>query len=106
MSLVDVTRDVRLAGAVVLSQPTRDVTFELRDRLRGHIVMLAELAEAYGRSLSGEWYGRYVLTCVASARKAAVGVEPGIRIDEELLLLAEYIKTLLMYTARKQRHSA
>ncbi|MFI1829002.1 hypothetical protein ACH41E_21495 [Streptomyces sp. NPDC020412] len=106
MSLVDVTRDVRLAGAVVLSRPTRDVTVALRDRMRAHIVMLAEPAEAYGRSLGGEWYGQYVLTCVASARKAVAGVEPGIRIDEELLLLAEYIKTLLMYTSRKPRHSA
>ncbi|MGW5676635.1 hypothetical protein ACWEV4_16405 [Streptomyces sp. NPDC003860] len=100
------TRDVRLAGAVVLSQPPREITVALRERLRAHITMLTEPAEAYGRSLSGEWYGQYVLTCVASARKAAAGVEPGIRIDEELLLLAEYIKTLLMYTARKQRHSA
>ncbi|MFH8613874.1 hypothetical protein ACH4E8_02210 [Streptomyces sp. NPDC017979] len=103
---MDVIRDVRLAGAVVLSQPASDVVEALRDRLRAHITMLAEPAEAYGRSLSGEWYGQHVLTCVASARKAAAGVEPGIRIDEELLLLAEYVKTLLMYTSRKPRHSA
>ncbi|MFI1826169.1 hypothetical protein ACH41E_06880 [Streptomyces sp. NPDC020412] len=100
------TRDVLLAGAVVLSRPANDVVEALRDRLRAHIAMLAVPAEAYGRSLSGEWYGQYVLTCVASARKAATGVEPGIRMDEELLLLAEYIKTLLMYTSRKPRHSA
>ncbi|MFI1826960.1 hypothetical protein ACH41E_11025 [Streptomyces sp. NPDC020412] len=106
VSLVNITRDVRLAGVVCLSQPTREGVEALRDRLRAHIAVLAELAEAYGRSLSGEWYGRYVLTCVASARKAAAGVEPGIRIDEELLLLAEYVKTLLMYTGRKPRHSA
>ncbi|MEU9607959.1 hypothetical protein [Streptomyces sp. NPDC048057] len=78
----------------------------MRDRLRAHIVMLAGPAEAYGRSLSGEWYGQHVLACVASAREAAAGVEPGVRIDEELLLLAEYVKTLLMYTSRKPRHSA
>ncbi|MEU5973793.1 hypothetical protein [Streptomyces sp. NPDC047315] len=103
---MDVTRDVRLAGAVGLSQPPSSAVEALRDRLRGHIAMLAEPAEAYGRSLSGGWYGQHVLACVASARKAATGVEPGIRIDEERLLLAEYVKTLLMYTGRKPRHSA
>ncbi|MEU9606845.1 hypothetical protein [Streptomyces sp. NPDC048057] len=106
VSLVDVTRDVRLAGAVCLSRPPSAAVEALRDRLRAHIAMLVVPAEEYGRSLSGEWYGQHVLTCVASARKAAIGVEPGIRIDEELLLLAEYVKTLLMYTGRKPRHSA
>ncbi|MFH8616748.1 hypothetical protein ACH4E8_16935 [Streptomyces sp. NPDC017979] len=106
VSLVDVTRDVRLAGAVCLTRPPNSAVEGLRDRLRAHITMLAGPAEAYGRSLGGEWYGQYVLTCVASARKAAAGVEPEIRIDEELLLLAEYVKTLLMYTGRKPRHSA
>ncbi|MEU9605092.1 hypothetical protein [Streptomyces sp. NPDC048057] len=105
-SLVDVSRDVRLAGALGLSQPAADTAEALRERLRAHIAALAVPAEAYGRSLSGEWYGQHVLACVASARKAAAGVDPDIRVDEELLLLAEYIKTLLMYTARKPRHSS
>ncbi|MEU5977537.1 hypothetical protein [Streptomyces sp. NPDC047315] len=89
-----------------MSQPPSAAVEALRDRLQRHIAVLAVPAEAYGRSLSGDWYGQHVLACVASARKAAAGVEPGVRIDEELLLLAEYVKTLLMYTGRKPRHSA
>ncbi|MEU5973271.1 hypothetical protein [Streptomyces sp. NPDC047315] len=89
-----------------MSRPPSSAVEALRDRLRAHIAVLAVPAEAYGSSLSGEWYGQRVLTCVASARRAAAGGEPGIRIDEELLLLAEYVKTLLMYTGRKPRHSA
>ncbi|MFI1826743.1 hypothetical protein ACH41E_09915 [Streptomyces sp. NPDC020412] len=104
MTLIDVTRDVRLAGAVCLSQPTGEIVDALRDRLRQHIATLAVPAEAYGRSRLGEWYGQHVLDCIANARKAAAGdVAPGMRVDEELLLLAEFVKTLLLYASRASR---
>ncbi|MEU9609726.1 hypothetical protein [Streptomyces sp. NPDC048057] len=69
-TLVDISRDLRLAGALGRNLPTRDSVEALRGRLRSHITMLAVPAETYGRSLDGGWYGQYVLTCVASARSS------------------------------------
>ncbi|MEU5974965.1 hypothetical protein [Streptomyces sp. NPDC047315] len=103
-TLVDISRDVRLAAALGLSQPAADIIEALRERLRSYITMLAVPAEEYGRSRSGEWYGSHILDCIANARTAATGnIPPDMTPDEELLLLAEFTKTLLLYAGRSKQ---
>ncbi|MFI1830655.1 hypothetical protein ACH41E_30090 [Streptomyces sp. NPDC020412] len=88
--------DVRLAWTLAQANPRQQQA--LRDRLREYIGVLAGPAEAYADSLAGEWHERVVRHGIASARKVAAGnVDPAVLPDEELLLLAEHIKTLLLY---------
>ncbi|MEU5980151.1 hypothetical protein [Streptomyces sp. NPDC047315] len=96
-----VAGDVRLA--LTTAQALPETHEALRDRLRAHIGVVAGPAEAYAESLTDEWHQRVVLHSVESARKAAVGVDPQIPPGEELMILAEHIRTLLLYASRAPR---
>ncbi|MFH8619143.1 hypothetical protein ACH4E8_29335 [Streptomyces sp. NPDC017979] len=91
----DLHRDVRLAWTLAQAAPMRQQA--LRDRLRQHIGALTGPAEAYADTITDEGHRSIVIAGIASARAAAVGVDPAVLPGEELMVLAEYIKTLLLY---------
>lgn len=91
----DIHGDVRLAWSDAQALPEQQQA--LRDRLRGHIAALSGPATAYAESLADDWHRDRVLHRVESARQAAAGVDPAVLPGEELMILAEHIRTLLLY---------
>ncbi|MEU5978765.1 hypothetical protein [Streptomyces sp. NPDC047315] len=94
-TLVDIDRDVPLAWSLAQAAPTHQQA--LRDRLRAHIGALTGPAEAYADTITDDGHQSIVLHGVASARAAAVGVDPAVLPGEGLMILAEHIRTLLLY---------